>query len=509
MSVKMILLTVNNPVRERSSKLRPGLLLPIIALLLSPALPAQKNVLLLFPEDMGNHMSSLGTPGIQTPNLDLLASNGVQFTANFCGQPVCSPSKGALYTGRFPHDNGMTKNVYNYEVDKLPFPEGSDPSNSQIPGIKEDIPTLIEILDENGYFTAITSKTHVQPMRKFPFSMGWGRLGSKGIYQPDTWSSLVSLVSKEAGDQPFFLMANTSLTHAPWQVKLVNNGISSDPDDRWAPPTTLDWQDIPVHPFFPDTEVARKDLARYFAMVQLVDDWVQVLLDDLEESGILENTLVIFTPDHGMPYQRGKVACYPAGTQVPLIITGPGVKKGIRIDAPVSHVDLMATILEFLEIDAPEEQHGRSLWPLLSGELTSFPDRETVLTETNSWYKARAVSDGKWYYVRNFTQPYNKNAGDDPWSDPPMNIDLWLPTHKHYDNLVFSETVRVKDTQPVPYELLAQIVEGRLPKEELYDLTADPWAVSNLSGDKTHKKKLHYMRKQLRSWQKKSHDPLK
>ena len=71
----------------------------------------QKNVLLLFPEDMGNHMSNLGTPGIQTPNLDALAGKGVQFTANYCGQPVCSPSKGALYTGRYPHDNGMTRNV--------------------------------------------------------------------------------------------------------------------------------------------------------------------------------------------------------------------------------------------------------------------------------------------------------------------------------------------------------------------------------------------------------------
>jgi N-sulfoglucosamine sulfohydrolase len=339
--------------------------------------------------------------------------------------------------------------------------------------------------------------------------MGWGSLGSKGIFQPDTWSDLVSLVSEKAEDKSFFLMANTSLTHAPWQVKLVNNGISSNPEDRWAPPTTLDWKKIPVHPFMPDTEVARKDLSRYFSMVQLVDDWTKVLLDDLEEAGLLEHTLVIFTPDHGMPYQRGKVACYPAGTQVPLIIMGPGVKEGIRIDAPVSHLDLMATILEFLEIEAPEVQHGRSLWPLLSGEITEFPDRKTVLTETNAWYKARAVSDGTWYYVRNFTQPKNKNAGDDPWSNPPMNIDLWLPTHKHYDNLVFSETVRVKEDQPLPFELLAQIVEGRLPEEELYNLENDPWAVQNLAGDKAHKKQLKQMRKELSDWQEKTNDPLR
>lgn len=474
----------------------------------SAIMPGQRNVLILFPEDMGNHLGSLGTPGIRTPNLDSLARRGVQFTANFCAQPVCSPSKGALYTGRYPHNNGMTRNVHNYSIDKLPIPDGEDPSNTVIPGIHEHIPTLIEILNNEGYFTAITSKTHVQPMRKFRFDMGWGRLGSKGIYQPETWKDLVGLVSDEAAGKGFFLMANTSLTHAPWQVKLVNNGISSDPEDRLAPPTTVDWKKIPVHPFLPDTEVSRKDLARYFAMVQLVDDWTGVLTETLSKEGLADSTLVIFTPDHGMPYQRGKVACYPAGTQIPLIIVGPGVKKGVRINTPVSHVDLMATILEFLGIDAPEIQHGRSLWPILKGDVESFTDRKTVLTETNSWYKARAVTDGRWYYVRNFTQPYHEAAGDDPWSNPPMNIDLWLPTHKHYDNQVYTETIRAKDEYPLAYELLAQIVEGRLPEEELYDLENDPWATRNLASDKIHKKLLKSMRRELKDWQIKTDDPL-
>ena len=480
----------------------------MLILVISAGASGQKNVLLLFPEDMGNHMGNLGTPGISTPTLDSLAGQGAQFLANFCGQPVCSPSKGALYTGRFPHENGMMRNVYNYSVDKLPAPEGEDVSNTTIPGIREEIPTLIELLKEHGIFTAITSKTHVQPMRKFPFDMGWGRLGSEGIYRPGTWKDLIPAVREKSGERSFFLMANTSLTHAPWQVKLVDNGISSDPSDRLAPPTTLDWRDIPVHPFMPDTEVARKDLSRYFAMVQLVDQWVHVLLESLEREGLLDSTLVIFTPDHGMPYQRGKVACYPAGTRVPLIIAGPGVKEGVRIESPVSHVDLMATICEFLQIPLPATQHGRSLWPLLTGESPAFKDRPTMLTETNTYYRGRAVSDGRWYYVRNFTQPFLKHEGNDPWTNPPMNIDLWMPDHKHYDNQVFSETIRAKDLHPLPYELLARIVEGRLPSEELYDLDRDPWAVQNLAGNRKFKKELRKMRAELRAWQERTADPI-
>ncbi|MFY0651774.1 MAG: sulfatase [Cyclobacteriaceae bacterium] len=481
----------------------------LLALLALPfAGVCQKNVVILFPEDMGNHLGSLGTPGIETPILDAFAKEGVQFTANFCAQPVCSPSKGALYTGRMPHDNGMIKNVHNYSIDDLPIAPETDPSDFQLPPIKEEIPSIVEILNLNGYFTAITSKTHVQPMSKFRFDYGWGRIASKGIFKPESWDGLIQNINGRAGGQGFFLMANSSLTHAPWQRKLVDNGISTDPENRLAPPTSVDWREIPLHPFLPDTEVARKDLARYFAMVELVDSWTGVLLKNLEETGLADSTLVIFTPDHGMAYQRGKVACYPAGTQVPLIIAGPGVREGVKITTPVSHVDLMATILEFLDMDSPDIQHGRSLWPLLRGETTEFRDRKTVMTETNTYYDGRAVSDGKWYYVRNFTQPTLEGSEEDPWANPPMNIDLWMPDHKHYDNQVYSETIRVKDEQPIAYELLSQIVEGRLPEEELYDLENDPWAVNNLAEKPEYKKIMKDMQKELLRWQKKTNDPV-
>ncbi len=223
--------------------------------------------------------------------------------------------------------------------------------------------------------------------------------------QPPHCKSLPHEMIKQSQGEPFFLIANTSLTDAPWQRKLVDNGISADPNNRLAAPTSVGWSEIPVHPFLPDTEISRKDLARYFAMIQLVDDWVKVLLDELDSIDLLDSTLVIITPDHGMPYQRGKVACYPVGTRVPLIIRGPGVRPGSQISAPVTHADLMSTILEFLRIDAPETQHGRSLWPLLTGKISRFKDRKTVLTETNSWYKARAVTDGQWYYVRILPNP--------------------------------------------------------------------------------------------------------
>lgn len=483
-----------------------------ILLLALLALPfagiCQKNVIILYPEDMGNHLGSLGTPGIETPTLDALANSGVQFTSNFCAQPVCSPSKGAFFTGRMPHDNGMTGNVHNYPVDQLPFAQEEDPSDFRLTAIKEEIPSLIEILNKEGYFTAVTSKTHVQPMSKFRYDYGWGVIGKNEPHVPKSWSGLIDSVKAKSNGKSFFLMANTGLTHAPWQEKLVDNEISTDPENRLAPPTSIDWNEIPIHPFLPDTEVARKDLARYFAMVQLVDEWSGVLLNDLNEAGISDSTLIIFTPDHGMAYQRGKVACYPAGTQVPLIIAGPGVKKGVKIDAPVSHVDLMATILEFLDLEVPDVQHGRSLWPLLRGETTELKGRKTVMTETNSYYDGRAVSDGKWYYVRNFSQPKLKGSEGDPWANPPMNIDLWMPDHKVYDNQVYSETIRIKNQQPLPYELLAQIVEGKLPDEELYNLEKDPWAVNNLAEKPEFKKIIKDMRKELLRWQKKTNDPV-
>jgi N-sulfoglucosamine sulfohydrolase len=480
----------------------------LLLFVLSTEAVAKKNVIILFPEDMSTHLSMLGTPGIKTPAIDSLARSGVYFSMALAGQPVCSPSKGALYTGRYPHDNGMVRNVRNYHVDKLPLPKDRDVSDERLPFIRADIPTLIEILKKNDVFTGITSKTHVQPMRKFPFDFGWGKIGGKAE-QPSYWKGLIPAIKKEAKNRSFFVMANTPLTHAPYRRKMKANNISLNPKDRLSPPTTVDWRKIPIHPFLPDTERARKDLARYFAMVQLVDDWTDVILKSLEESGLSEETLVIFTPDHGMAYQRGKTACYPAGTHVPLIIRGPGVKKGVTIDTPVSHVDLMATILEFLDIDVPKGMHGRSLWPLLRGEKSSFEDRPTVMTETNTYYKARAVTDGRWYYVRNFTQPVHpqKKLRSAPWKNPPMNIDLWMPNHAHYDNQVYSETIRVAKEQPIPYELLGQIVEGRLPKEELFDLRDDPWATTNLARKPEAAEALKRMQKELQRWMTKTEDP--
>lgn len=470
---------------------------------------APKNVLLLFPEDMGSHLGILGIPAIETPHLDTLAKDGVLFTQNYCGQPVCSPSKGTIYTGRFPHDNGMVTNVENLSVDKLPMPSEQDlSSKAPLAPIKDEVPTLIEILNQEGYFTGITSKTHIQPMRKFRFDYGWGHIGTKAEMVPAKWRGMLSDFVEKADGQPFFIMANISLPHAPYYDKLKNNNIAEDPRNPLTPPSTsaVDWREIEVPDFLPDTPTARKDLARYYAMVELIDDWTKVLLDELAELGIADDTLIIFTPDHGIAYQRGKNACYPAGTKVPLIIKGPGVIGGLEIDAPVTHADLMPTILEFLNIEAPAIQHGASLWPILRGKQSAITDRTTVLTETNTWYTARAVTDGRWYYVRNYTQP--QSPTEDPWVHPPMNIDLWDRTHWAYDNQVFTETIVWKKTNPKAYQLLAQLVEGRLPEEELFDLQNDPWATHNLAEDPSYKVQLDDMRSELMDWQLQTNDTL-
>lgn len=89
-----------------------------------------------------------------------------------------------------------------------------------------------------------------------------------------------------------------------------------------------------------------------------------------------------------------------------------------------------------------------------------------------------------------------------------MNINLWMPVHKVYDNQVFTETIRAKDEQPLAYELLSQMVDGRLPNGELYDLENDPWAVNNLAEKPKYKKVMNDMQKELLRWQKKTNDPV-
>ncbi len=480
--------------------------------LLRAATPTQPNILFIYVEDLGYYTGERAArepnariAGLSTPNLDKLAAESVVFTRAFCGQSVCSPSKGAIYSGLLPHANGIWRNVHNNHP-KLGGPEkwtplpdpitpGNDPTFLAAGGMHEDIPNLVQMLKAGGVYCALSGKLHVQPARNFPYD---------AFFRTDDLEGVLAA----AGDKPWFFWCNPGDTHAPFwrsiQSKLTN------PKDRNSAPKDVDPSTLEMLPWLPDTPAARVDLAQYYSNIRNIDAFVGRMLAKLEASGQAAQTIIVFTGDHGIPVQRGKTSVYPAGTQVPLFIKGPGMTTGRTLATPVSQLDFNPTFLEAFGLEPQPVCHGKSLWPILSGSVDALPDRSTILTETNNSFMsapghkgdrtmARAVCDGRFYYIANILQEktalpeeqaLNIGTGHGEYGDP----------GPQYAIDFHDDTVRNKDSQPLPYELLRQLCMGDAPPEELYDLHADPWAVKNLITDPAHAEALAGMRTEMKRW---------
>lgn len=441
-------------------------------------------------------LGCLGTKGLDTPHLDRFAAEGVNFTRTFALSPVCSPSKMALFTGTFPHANSAVRNVRNYGID-FPLPADRDPSLLDLGGVHEDLPTLIELLRANDVYTVVTSKTHVQPIRKFPFHEGYRETGT-----PAAARRIVNKVVEETGDRPFFLWYNIGSPHLPFRNVPAANG-------KWDPQggllgdggvTNVDPEGIEVPACYPDVPAVRQDIADYYGAIECLDDIFQATLETLAQRGELENTLVLFTSDHGIGLHRAKQSIYAAGLHVPLLVQAPDTKGGRTLDHPVSHLDLSPTILDYLGIDQPDSMIGKSLRPLLTGAQDGFPDRPTMLTACHRYYSARAVTDGRLYYIRNLTQP---KGGSLAKPERVLNQDQYKPGPPWF-NRTYPATVAAKGSPQ--RELLRQIVAGDLPEEELYDLGKDPWMVNNLINDPAARKALPRLRRELSQWRRLSGD---
>ena len=478
---------------------------------------AEPNILFIYPEDMGYFTSerAIAEPnamieGIRTPHIDQLASAGINFTRAFCGQSVCSPSKGAIYSGLAPHANWIWRNNHNAHPQHgnpdqwIPLPNPitteNDPTFLAAGGMHEDLPNMIQMFKANGIFCALTGKLHVQPARNYPYDIFVGR------------QDLETTINESNG-RPWFFWANPWDTHAPfWQT--VKNKLEN-PNNPNSAPKDVDPNEIKMLPWLPDTPEGRIDIAQYYSNCHNIDDFVGSILQKYTALGLEENTIIVFSPDHGIPIQRGKTSIYPAGTHVQCIVKGPGVIGNRKLDMPVSQMDLNPTFLEAYGIRPQKVCHGSSLWPVLKGENDRLNDRNTILAETNTNSSsapketgetvARAVCDGRFYYILNVLQDTWTGAEEDALYVGSGSGEYGDPAGLYYIDL-HDATVRMKDEYPMQYELLRQWCLNDAPPEELYDLDADPWAVNNLADDPNFESDLNRMRNEMTQWRTKTND---
>lgn len=442
------------------------------------------NIVLILTDDQGYHLSALGTKGISTPNVDQLAKEGTLFTNSFAVVPSCSPSRSSIMTGMYPHANGHWRNTITPKLNDPDSEFGRDSKTVDAVGIHDYIQTLPEALQQNGYFTAITQKFHMSPPWKFPYN-------ERNPVQndPEQFKTVISKFIEDAGDSPFFFQANIGPPH-----RNFDHHMDKFPEFLPNP------SEIDVPKYLADTPAMREDLAKYYGSVQLADACAGAIIQTLKDKGLLENTLIIYTGDQGEPYHRAKASPYNAGLHVPFVVSGPNVLKDKKTDALISHIDIMPTILEYLEISIPETVQGQSIKPILEGKDDSKKERKYVFGEHNSHgpsrkehYPSRMVFDGRYYYIQNLIHEKTYELPAD------------LMMEKGWGNLSYQATLDAKESHPVEYTLLKQLESGR-PFEELYDMQNDPGQITNLAGNTTLKAKQKELKTTLETWRVKTGD---
>jgi N-sulfoglucosamine sulfohydrolase len=433
------------------------------------------NVLLITADDMNYDTPNAAggkTPGV-TPHIDRLAGEGLRFVHSHVTVAVCQPSRECLMTGRYPHRNGA---VGFYPVNK-------------------DVPTLMESLKGAGYQLGILGKVvHLRPAAKFPwdFQHDAGDLGHGR--DPAKYHRYVKefLDGSKAAGKPFFLMANSHDPHRPFAGSAAEKNIRGDypPPDRTFRP-----EEVTVPGFLPDLPNVRAEVAQYFSSARRCDQTVGEVLRALKESGLEENTLVMFLSDNGMSMPFAKSNCYLTSTRTPWLVRWPGhVKPGTVDDRHmVSGIDFMPTVLDALGLSAPPGMDGRSFLPVLRGEPQDGRDRVfTCYNETSAGnaYPMRCVHTRQYGYVYNAW-----SDGKTAYRSEPMN------------GIAFAA---MKAAAPNRSDVAGRVelLVHRVP-EELYDLQADPDALHNLIGDPAQRERVRELRAELLAWMEKTGDPLR
>jgi N-sulfoglucosamine sulfohydrolase len=435
------------------------------------------NVLLVVAEDMGPQLGTYGCTEARTPHLDRFAQRGARFESAWCSYPLCSPARSTLLTGLPPHENGtMGLSTFGFAT-------------------FEGVPSLSRLLNyERGYRTGLLGKHHVVPEERFPFHLRWadnqcysfaGRDYRRMLRFADTFMDDAS--------SPFFLMVALPDAHLPFLRQSFGE-----------PRQPMNAADVGIVPGM-DRRIPSWEqwYADYHNCIQRADLALGGLMDILDRRGLRDNTLVIFTSDHGLQFPRGKLSLYEPGMSIPMLMAGPGVTprpEGVR--TAVSQVDVFATILDATGIERPSPCRGESLMNIADNDPDRcvFGERTACMPQT--YFPQRAVRDGRfkliWTHQADRMDPYHQMLSEQ-FSSPGETAPPSPPNSMSRPPIPPSE-------QLSPVMRKAYEVWRQPPAWQLYDLADDPLETINRAGDPQLAQQERRLRGRLEQWMRDTDD---
>jgi N-sulfoglucosamine sulfohydrolase len=388
---------------------------------------ARPNIVIVHSHDFGQFLHCYGVKTVQTPNIDRFAAEGVRFARSFCTNPGCSPSRASLFTGRYPHSNGvmgLTHSTFAWDLN---------------PNEKH----LGQLLRAAGYETVGIGVIH--ETRSGPERCGYMKYLKDAMAVPGTTAAIQELRRLAGGKRPFFLCAGFSDTHrsrSPQGFGFTRRGVPADSSAG-----------VEVPGYLKDTPGTREELAGLQGEMRVLDEQFGRLLRAIDELGLARTTLVILTTDHGIAMPRAKCCVHDPGLQVALLLRLTGRKGwcgGVVHEEMVSNIDVLPSILELAGVPIPASVQGRSFAPLLEGRPYR-PNKEIFgeLTYHDYYDPERSIRTETHKLIAYFTSAPG-------FMDPTQQ---WQHKSESVEN--------PQDT--------------RHPHLELYDLAQDPWELHNLA----------------------------
>ncbi len=438
--------------------------------LLSVHAASRPNILFIIADDASREsFGAYGSTYVKTPGFDRIAREGVLFSQAYNCNPKCAPARACLLTGRYSWQLEEACNHNPVLSDKWKF-----------------FPYLLE---DKGYKIGYTGKGWGPGVWKgndasrgaakdnpagHPYNDKRMKPPYAGIANYD-YAGNFEVFLNEVKEEPFCFWLGTKEPHRGYGL------------DNWKK-DGRNLADVTVPSYYPDNEVIRGDLADYAIEVEWYDKHIVRALEYLKASGKLDNTLIIATSDHGMPFPRVKGQIYDDGFHIPFAVRwGNKIKAGRTVTDFITFPDLAPTLMEVAGVDLHPQMTGQSFLPQLlskkSGRIDVERDHTLLGKERHDIgrsdgdllsvaYPARAIRNDRFLYVRNFA-PHRWPVGDPKYGF--KNCD-GSPTKSYLTGLSMGS----------PEYRFYEMSFGKRPAEELYDMTADPDCVRNLADKASH-----------------------
>lgn len=427
------------------------------------------NILVITCHDLGDYLGCYGTL-VDTPHIDKLAHEGVLFEQHFAVATICSPSRGSLWTGCYPHTHGLMGLVprgWEMNVNNCPHAAG--------------------LLATQGYETHLFGLQHEHWN---PHALGFQNVHDvRSDFCVDVTPVFLDwLQQRHKSEKPFFAAVGYFEAH---RIGSASQGPAKEflgqlpshfKRDEYQP---ADPRKVEVRSYLPDIPEVREELADFYGSINYLDSHVGKIMSSLADLDLLKDTLVIFTSDHGASFLHSKATMFDGGLKIPLIMRLPDeIPAGMRISDLMSNIDVLPTVLEIAGLPVPEHVQGTSFASRINGASTS--PRENVFAEknyTNYFDPSRMVRNKNYKYIRNGLR---KGFFDYVLPEIEMSQGSFrnnLDVFKFYDS--------------------------RRVHEELYDLENDPAEMHNLINEPAYTEKLVEMRTLLDDHLATTNDPFR